>query len=89
MVYQTPVRAAEFKSAYGPKYTFQPHLNSWNKTTIFRSTLRTASYGGAAVVGLLFYVSGIPRIQEDILQKIPFAGRYFVKEEVNPQDNPF
>ncbi|QPH17899.1 hypothetical protein C2857_002815 [Epichloe festucae Fl1] len=71
------------------RYTFQPHLDGWNKTTLFRNTLRTASYGGAAAVGLLYYVSGIPRVQEDILQKIPFVGRYFVKEEVDPQDNPF
>ncbi|KAG6006777.1 hypothetical protein E4U43_000399 [Claviceps pusilla] len=89
MVSQTPVRAAEFKSAYGPKYAFQPNLKGWNKTTMYRAALRSAPFGGAAVVGLLFYISGIPRVKEDILQKIPFAGRYFVKEEIHPQDNPF
>ncbi|KAG6006981.1 hypothetical protein E4U21_006501 [Claviceps maximensis] len=87
MVFQTPVRAAEFKSAYGPKYAFQPNLKGWNKTTMFRTGLRSAPFGGAVVVGLLFYVSGIPRVKEDILQKIPFAGRYFVKAEIHPQDN--
>ncbi|KAG5928415.1 hypothetical protein E4U42_000711 [Claviceps africana] len=89
MVFQTPVRAAEFKSAYGPKYTFQPNLKGWNKTTMYRAALRSAPFGGAAVVGLLFYVSGIPRVKEDILQNIPVVGRYFVKQEIHPQDNPF
>ncbi|QUC19805.1 uncharacterized protein UV8b_04046 [Ustilaginoidea virens] len=86
MVFSTPVRAAEFKSAYGPKYKYQPHINGWSKTTILR---KSASFGGAAVVGLFFYVSGIPRVQQDVLQKLPLVGRYFVKEEINPQDNPF
>ncbi|OAQ68796.2 ubiquinol-cytochrome-c reductase complex subunit (QCR10) domain-containing protein [Pochonia chlamydosporia 170] len=89
MVYSTPVRAAAFKSAYGPKYQFQPNLNGWNKTTLFRASVRSASFGGAAVVGALLYVSGIPRVQQDVLQKIPFVGRYFVQPEVHPQDNPF
>ncbi|KAG5983122.1 hypothetical protein E4U55_000766 [Claviceps digitariae] len=89
MVFQTPVRAAEFKSTYGPKYTFQPNLNGWNKTTMLRTALRSAPFGGAAAIALLFYASGIPRVKEDILQHIPFAGRYFVKKEIHPQDNPF
>lgn len=32
------------------------------------SGVRSASFGGAAVVGLLLYVSGIPRVQRDVLQ---------------------
>ncbi|QLI65600.1 uncharacterized protein G6M90_00g019110 [Metarhizium brunneum] len=105
MVYTTPVRAAEFKSAYGPKYVpdvsndadldegteykFQPNINGWNQTSLLRTGVRSASFGGAAVVGLLLYVSGIPRVQRDVLQKIPFVGSYFVQPEVHPQDNPF
>ncbi|KAH0598579.1 hypothetical protein MHUMG1_03881 [Metarhizium humberi] len=87
MVYTTPVRAAEFKSAYGPKYKFQPNINGWNQTSLLRTGVRSASFGGAAVVGLLLYVSGIPRVQRDVLQKIPFVGRYFIQPEVHPQDN--
>ncbi|KAG6031185.1 hypothetical protein E4U41_007659 [Claviceps citrina] len=89
MVYPTPVRAAEFKSAYGPKYAFQPNLKGWNKTTMYRAALRATPFSGAVAVGLFFYVSGIPRVKEDVLQKLPFLGRYFVKQEINPQDNPF
>ncbi|KID97897.1 Alpha-1,2 glucosyltransferase alg-10, partial [Metarhizium majus ARSEF 297] len=87
MVYTTPVRAAEFKSAYGPKYKFQPNIKGWNQTSLLRTGVRSASFGGAAVVGLLLYVSGIPRVQRDVLQKIPIVGRYFVQPEVHPQDN--
>lgn len=69
------------------------------------STARSAAFGGAAGVAVLFYISGIPRVQQDILQvshaycgvrgrqakfrikKIPLVGRFFVKAEVDPQDN--
>ncbi|KHN98986.1 Cytochrome b-c1 complex, subunit 10 [Metarhizium album ARSEF 1941] len=154
MAYPTPIRAAEFKSAYGPKYvpsvskdlnfdrrTEMPAETSraawrrarfaqrssywherlpfdlgaharrkinfeWNTEALLTlpqsmgglaehetnnrdSSVRSASFGGAAAVGLLLYVSGIPRVQRDILQKIPFLGRYFTQPEIHPQDNPF
>ncbi|KAJ6447196.1 glucosyltransferase [Purpureocillium lavendulum] len=49
--------------------------------------LRTASFGGAGVIAALLYVSGIPRVQRDVLQKIPFVGKYFIKEELPASDN--
>ncbi|KYK59142.1 hypothetical protein DCS_00272 [Drechmeria coniospora] len=86
---QNSGRAASFKSAYGPKYHYEPNLNGLNKTTLFRLGLRTASFGGAAAIAAIFYTSGIPRIQRDILQPIPFFGKFFIKEEVPASDNPF
>ncbi|KAI9903843.1 hypothetical protein N3K66_000372 [Trichothecium roseum] len=88
MVSPTPFRAAEFKSNYGPKYSFQPNVMGYNGKQLFRVAVRSASYGGAAGIALLFYASGIPRVQTDILQKVPFIGNYFIKE-INPADNPF
>ncbi|KAJ0376714.1 hypothetical protein COL26b_004984 [Colletotrichum chrysophilum] len=50
--------------------------------------VRAGGFGAAAGIAALFYTSGIPRIQKDILQKIPILGNQFVKE-VHPADNPF
>ncbi|KAM4060500.1 ubiquinol-cytochrome-c reductase complex subunit (QCR10) domain-containing protein [Hirsutella rhossiliensis] len=89
MVSPTPFRAAEFRSAYGPKYQFQPNLNGMNKTALTRLGFRTAFFGGAAGVAALLFVSGIPRVRQDVLQKLPFVGNLFIKEEPPASDNPF
>ncbi|KAM0666993.1 hypothetical protein ACQRIT_005682 [Beauveria bassiana] len=88
MVSATPFRRAEFKSAYGPKYQFQPNFHGWSSQTIFRSAFRLSLFGGAAAVGALLFTSGIPRIQHDILDKIPGMAQFY-RKEVHPQDNPF
>ena len=36
----------------------------------------------------LFFVSDVPKVRHDILQKLPVVGTYF-KREVAPEDNPF
>ncbi|KAH7312420.1 ubiquinol-cytochrome-c reductase complex subunit-domain-containing protein [Stachybotrys elegans] len=88
MVSQTPFRAAEFKSNYGPKYSYQPNLYGWSSTQFLRLGLKSAAFGGALGAGALLFVSGIPRIQKDILMYIPFVSNYYVKE-IHPADNPF
>ncbi|CAG9956303.1 unnamed protein product [Clonostachys rosea f. rosea IK726] len=88
MVSPTPFRAAEFRSAYGPKYQFQPHVAGISSKTAFRLGAKSAGFGAAAGVAALLYVSGIPRVKTDILQKVPFLGKYFITE-VHPADNPF
>ncbi|KAG6224291.1 hypothetical protein E4U34_000451 [Claviceps purpurea] len=87
MVSQTPVRAAAYKSPYGPRYSLQPNLKGANFTTISRTALKAGSFGGAAAVAVLLFASSIPIVKRDILQNIPLVGRYFVKQEVHPQDN--
>ncbi|KAK4580508.1 hypothetical protein LTR86_000711 [Recurvomyces mirabilis] len=46
------------------------------------------SFGAAAGIFALFFFDGVPRVQRDILQKIPFIGSFY-KHEVPPEDNPF
>ncbi|KAK3190784.1 hypothetical protein K4F52_003100 [Lecanicillium sp. MT-2017a] len=87
MVSATPIRAVDFKSAYGPKYQFQPHVGGWSGQMAFRVALRAGMFGGAAVVGALLFTSGIPRIQKDVLYKFGLEKAYH--KEVHPQDNPF
>ncbi|GKT61499.1 putative null [Colletotrichum tofieldiae] len=50
------------------------------------SGTRAAGFGAAAGIAALFYTSGIPRIQRDILMKIPVIGQTYVKE-IPPSDN--
>ncbi|KAH7150425.1 ubiquinol-cytochrome-c reductase complex subunit-domain-containing protein [Dactylonectria estremocensis] len=88
MVSATPFRAAEFKSAFGPKYQYQPNLFGFTIQSAIRTGTRLAFYGAPAIVGVLFFASGIPRVQRDVLQKIPGAAPYFTKE-IHPADNPF
>lgn len=46
------------------------------------------AFGVSAGVFALFFFDGVPRVQKDILQKVPFIGKYFV-HEIAPEDNPF
>ncbi|GKT45429.1 uncharacterized protein ColSpa_05610 [Colletotrichum spaethianum] len=50
------------------------------------SGTRAAGFGAAAGIAALFYTSGIPRIQRDILMKIPVIGQTYVKD-IPPSDN--
>ncbi|KAI1373960.1 ubiquinol-cytochrome-c reductase complex subunit-domain-containing protein [Hypoxylon crocopeplum] len=91
MVYQTPIRRANYpayKSPYGPKYHYQPNIAGWTIKQAMGLGLKTGAFGGVALFAVIYYASGMPRVQRDILQKIPFIGGYFVKE-IPASDNPF
>lgn len=42
----------------------------------------------SAGIFAVFFFDGIPRVQADILQKIPFVGDFY-HHEIAPEDNPF
>jgi hypothetical protein len=48
-------------------------FKSWPKLTDIHRGFRSAAFGAAAGVALLFYASGIPRVQNDIL-KVRISG---------------
>ncbi|CAK7229937.1 hypothetical protein SEUCBS140593_007414 [Sporothrix eucalyptigena] len=79
---------SQFRSQYGPKYHYTPNFQGVTSKTLFRYGLTWAPFGAAAGVAVLFYASGIPRVQRDVLQKIPVIGPYFVKT-THPADSPF
>ncbi|KAL7942598.1 ubiquinol-cytochrome-c reductase complex subunit domain-containing protein [Trichoderma barbatum] len=89
MVSQTPFRAAEFKSAFGPKYAFQPNYRGISIQTATRYGWRTATIGGGLGVALVLFASSLPRFRADVLTKVPIIGGLFEKQEVHPADNPF
>ncbi|KAI1470562.1 ubiquinol-cytochrome-c reductase complex subunit-domain-containing protein [Daldinia caldariorum] len=90
MSFQSPVlrEYPSYKSPYGPKYHYQPHVGGYTFKQIARLGLRASAFGGVALFGVIYYASGIPRVKKDILQKIPFLGGYFI-DHVPASDNPF
>lgn len=55
---------------------------------LFRYGTIASGYGIAAGVFALFFFGDVPRVRQDILQKLPVVGDYFVRE-IPPEDNPF
>ncbi|KAI1496955.1 ubiquinol-cytochrome-c reductase complex subunit-domain-containing protein [Biscogniauxia marginata] len=91
MSFKPPVYRVDYptyKSPYGPKYHYQPNVAGWPAKQLARLGVKTGAFGGVALFAVIFYASGIPRVQKDILQKIPFLGNYFIKE-IPASDNPF
>ncbi|KAI0477977.1 ubiquinol-cytochrome-c reductase complex subunit-domain-containing protein [Xylaria cf. heliscus] len=65
MVFQSPILRAQY-----PTY----------KSPYGPNAVKSGAFGGVALFAVIFYASGIPRVQQDILQKIPFIGGHFIKE---------
>ncbi|KAK4238680.1 ubiquinol-cytochrome-c reductase complex subunit-domain-containing protein [Achaetomium macrosporum] len=77
-----------YKSPYGPKYYYQPQIAGITTQRLLKEGVKAGMFGGVALFAVIFYASGIPRIQRDILQKVPFIGHYFI-HEIPASDNPF
>ncbi|KAK4125853.1 hypothetical protein N657DRAFT_632048 [Parathielavia appendiculata] len=97
-------RVPAYKSPYGPnwrgtgissmaltefRYYFQTHVGTITPKTVMRTSVKAGLFGGVALFTVIFYASGIPRIQQDILQRIPIIGQRFIKEKIPASDNPF
>ncbi|KAK1623083.1 ubiquinol-cytochrome-c reductase complex subunit-domain-containing protein [Colletotrichum phormii] len=78
-----------FRSKFGPKYNTIPNIGGWTIASVVKLGTRAAGFGATAGVAALFYTSGIPRFQNDILIKIPIIGPKFAKEVPPASDNPF
>ncbi|KAH7031677.1 ubiquinol-cytochrome-c reductase complex subunit-domain-containing protein [Microdochium trichocladiopsis] len=91
MVLPTPLRMASlpsYKSPYGPKYHYQPNVAGWTVKQATQLGFKAGAFGGVALFAVIFYASGIPRVQDDVLKKIPFLAKYYTKE-IPASDNPF
>ncbi|KAK3338051.1 ubiquinol-cytochrome-c reductase complex subunit-domain-containing protein [Neurospora tetraspora] len=78
-----------YKSPYGPKYQYQPHIDGITPKQLYRLLPQTAAWGGVALFAVIFYASGIPRVQRDLLQHIPYFGKKYFVKEIPASDNPF
>ncbi|KAL2760139.1 hypothetical protein ACRALDRAFT_1059955 [Sodiomyces alcalophilus JCM 7366] len=86
---ENPIYPTTFRSNYGPKYHYQPSVAGLNFRQLARVGAKAGAMGGVAFVALVYYASGIPRVQQDVLQKVPVIGGLFVKEPIPESDNPF
>ncbi|EMC96305.1 hypothetical protein BAUCODRAFT_156498 [Baudoinia panamericana UAMH 10762] len=77
-----------FKSQFGPEYKIGWHAYGLNMTQATRYMSLAAGMGISLGIFGIFFLDAVPRVQRDILQKLPFIGSYFV-HEVPPEDNPF
>ncbi|KAK7997538.1 hypothetical protein PG989_005578 [Apiospora arundinis] len=77
-----------YKSPYGPKYHYQPNVAGWTPKQFTQLGMKAGAFGGVALFAVIFYASGIPRVQNDILMKIPGLRNYYIKD-VPASDNPF
>lgn len=53
-----------------------------------RSGVTAGGFGAVAGIFALFFFADVPKVRNDIMQKIPIIGDHFVKE-IAPEDNPF
>jgi hypothetical protein len=75
------------KPPYKHPATPQSRKHPTNTSSSHRGPIG-AAFGVSAGIFALFFFDGIPRVQTDILQKVPFIGDFYHKE-VAPEDNPF
>ncbi|KAK0643883.1 ubiquinol-cytochrome-c reductase complex subunit-domain-containing protein [Cercophora newfieldiana] len=92
MPFPTPVlRSGSFpayKSQFGPKYHYQPQFAGITSKSLFRLGVTGAGFGGVALFTVIFFASGIPKIQDDILKKFPGMAAYYDRS-VPASDSPF
>ncbi|GAB7333132.1 hypothetical protein MBLNU13_g04798t1 [Cladosporium sp. NU13] len=78
-----------FKSQYGPSYQIPKlKLGQYTPGALLRMGPIGAAFGASAGIFAIFFFDGIPRVQTDILQKVPFIGSFY-HNEIAPEDNPF
>ncbi|PSS25472.1 hypothetical protein M430DRAFT_16190 [Amorphotheca resinae ATCC 22711] len=77
-----------YRSPYGPKYTVPLNYRGWTVQSAARLGATLGAFGGVAGFFALFFFGEVPRVRQDILQKVPVIGSYFVRE-IPASDNPF
>ncbi|KAH8680821.1 ubiquinol-cytochrome-c reductase complex subunit-domain-containing protein [Xylariales sp. PMI_506] len=77
-----------YKSPYGPKYHFQPNVAGFTAKQFTGLGVKAGAFGGVALFAVIFFASGIPRVQKDILMKFPGLAGFYGKE-IPASDNPF
>ncbi|KAB5572329.1 ubiquinol-cytochrome-c reductase complex subunit-domain-containing protein [Coniochaeta sp. 2T2.1] len=78
----------KYKSPYGPKYHYQPNIAGVSLKQLARFGLKTGYFGAVGLFAVIYFASGVPRVEKDIMQKLPFIGHRFV-HTVPASDNPF
>ena len=77
-----------YKSTFGPKYHYQPNVMGFTLKQVTGLGFKAGGFGAVALGAVLFYASGIPRVQNDILKKVPGMAHAYDKT-IPASDNPF
>ncbi|KAF2857439.1 hypothetical protein K470DRAFT_172505 [Piedraia hortae CBS 480.64] len=77
-----------FQSQYGPQYKSGLHLFHFAKNDLMWYGRMGAGMGIAAVTFALYFFGQVPRVREDIWQKVPYFGQFFI-HEIPADENPF
>ncbi|KAI5845382.1 cytochrome b-c1 complex subunit 10 [Tricharina praecox] len=81
---------AGYTSPYGPKMRPQFNVAGLPLKNLIPTGMTAAVFGGAALVAVIFLGEGIPRMQDDVLKRIPLVNQYYLSKKPTPaSDNPF
>ncbi|KAK4505276.1 hypothetical protein PRZ48_003239 [Zasmidium cellare] len=86
--WRQPTSYETFRSKYGPQYKIPFNVYGVDAKRLIRYGGLAGAFGAAAGIFAIFFFDGVPRVQKDILQKVPIIGNFFV-HEIPPEDNPF
>ncbi|QIX02504.1 hypothetical protein AMS68_008021 [Peltaster fructicola] len=79
----------QFRSRYGPNVKQAKYkLGQYDVSYLRRIAPIAVGFGAAAGVFAVFFLNAVPRLQRDVLSKIPLIGGFFT-HEIAPEDNPF
>ncbi|RPB24618.1 hypothetical protein L211DRAFT_837551 [Terfezia boudieri ATCC MYA-4762] len=78
-----------YTSKFGPKLKPAPHLFGFTARAAAPYALALGGFGAVAGFAAIYFLEGIPRVQQDILQKVPVIGKYWTGREIPASDNPF
>ncbi|KAI5813894.1 ubiquinol-cytochrome-c reductase complex subunit-domain-containing protein [Pyronema omphalodes] len=79
-----------YKSPFGPRMRPQLSISGFPLKNLTHHAVSAAAFGGVALVAVLYLGEGIPRVQNDVLKKIPVINEYWLsKKPVPASDSPF
>ncbi|KAI5783888.1 ubiquinol-cytochrome-c reductase complex subunit-domain-containing protein [Peziza echinospora] len=76
-------------SKFGPKFKVTPHVMGITPKRAIPYVFALGGFGAVAGFTALFFLEGIPRVQQDVFQKIPILGDYWTNRQLPASDNPF
>ncbi|KAH8150268.1 uncharacterized protein LAJ45_05479 [Morchella importuna] len=79
---------SRYVSPYGPKFRPQVNIAGFPLKALKNVGISASAFGVVAGCTVIYLLEGVPRVQNDILKKLPLIGGYWVREKI-ASDNPF